>query len=110
MFPGGLPLLYLSLTETGSNPVLSQQSELTHHKLSPLLTGFASYRYFPQLCLRREHHQGNTHIQTPSGVTHHLPRIHHTRRSLVSGGFFSLAAGSCSLWCWMRGLGACRVH
>lgn len=59
---------------------------------------FVSCRYIPQLCLRREHHQGDTHIQTPSRVAHHVPRLHHTCRSLVSVGL--CLPGCCSLGTW----------
>lgn len=59
-----------------------------------------SYRYFSQLCLGRKHHQRNTHIQTPSRVTHHLPRVHHTCKSLVSPGCWQLqcVVGTGGLW------------
>lgn len=73
---------------------------MLNSKSSPQLTSFVSYRYFPQLCLGRKHHQRNTHIQTPSGVAHHLPRVHHTCRSLSLAGVASwvLDTGAGGLW------------
>ena len=112
--PGGLPLGSLSSLEVGSNPAglavstLSPTDIVLNSKSSFQLAVFVSCRYFPRLCLRREHHQGDTHIQASSGVAHHIPRLHHARKSLVSVGLcFSRVLVTAA---WGAGVCGCAEH